>query len=464
MNQDPNSSRPKLTYEDIISSDASGAPEFLKHAGKPDVGVEPINVERYWSREFHDNENKHLWTRTWQMACLVADIPDAGDCFLYEIGDRSLIITQTETGVRAYHNSCLHRGRKLISSHCRKKEFVCPFHAITWNLDGKLIHNPIAWDMPQWAEKNTHLPEAKVAIWGGFVFINMDLQAPEFENWAAPLIKDLAPYGWDNRHRAFWFEKHVTANWKITAEAFMESHHSQTTHPQLLPSIADINSQYDFQNTYISRQISAAATASPAIDPQPTEVEQLLLMKKRGDARVSGVDMDNLPDDFSTRNLLADFARSRLQKETGEDYSQAKNAEVLDYLLYGIFPNMTFWAGYGPKLVYRWRPEPGNPEGSIMDIMWMVPIAKGEEAPKPAAKIVLGYDDKLSDQKEGAASLKMVFDQDFGNIPHIQTGMKSSKSGEIHFSEYTEARIRYMHQMIDKFLETGQRAETVPLP
>jgi nitrite reductase/ring-hydroxylating ferredoxin subunit len=464
MNQDPNSSRPDLTYEDIIASDTSGPPAFLKHAGKPDVGVAPVAVERYWSKDFYNRENEHLWTRTWQMTCLVQDIPNHGDCFMYDIGDRSLIITHTEKGIRAYHNSCLHRGRKLISSHCRKKEFVCPFHAITWDLEGKLIHNPIAWDMPQWTESNTQLPEAKVAIWGGFVFINMDTDAPAFEEWAAPMIKDLEPFGWDNRYRAFWYEKHVPANWKTTAETFMESHHSQTTHPQLLPSIADINSQYDFQNSYISRHISAGATASPAMDPQPTEVEQLLLMQKRGDARVDGVDMDNLPDDFSTRGLLAEFARNRLQEETGRDHSHAKDAEVLDYILYGVFPNMSFWAGYGPKLVYRWRPEPGNPEGSIMDIMLMVPVPEGEAPPEPARKVVLGFNDRISDQEAGSSSLKMVFDQDFGNIPHIQSGMKSSSSGEVHFSKYTEARIRYMHQMIDRFIETGEQGEGVPQP
>ena len=60
--------------------------------------------------------------------------------------------------------------------------------------------------------------------------------------------------------------------------------------------------------------------------------------------------------------------------------------------------------------------------------------------------------------------MKIVFDQDFGNIPHIQTGMKSSASGVVHFSEYTESRLRQMHQMIDKFIETGQKGKAAPLP
>ena len=454
--------RPQLTYLDILSEDKSGVPEFLKHARTYDVGVDPIKADRYWSKEFFEAENKYLWTRTWQMACMEADIPNVGDCFHYEISDRSLIITRTQSGVRAFHNACLHRGRKLITHHCNKTEFVCPFHAITWDNQGHLVRNPIAWDMPQWNSENSRLPEAHTASWGGFVFINMDENPPAFEAVAKPMMEHLAPFNWENRYCEFWYEKHVPANWKITAEAFMESHHSQTTHPQLLPSIADINSQYDYLNNYISRHFSAAGTASPTMNPQPTQAEQIALMQKRGDARAEGIDTDNLEEDFRTRTLLADHARERLTNTTGKDHSEAKDAEVLDYLLYGVFPNMAFWAGYGAKLVYRWRPEPGNPEGSIMDIIWTVPFTEGDEIPEQPKRIVLGYNDRLIDQTPGAGPLKHVFDQDFGNIPHIQIGMKSLVKGEVNFSEYTEGRIRYMHQMIDRFIESGKSGDPAP--
>ena len=455
--------KPEDSYADIIAKDGSGAPDFLKHAADRDIGTHPVSVERYWSKDFYDLENKYLWSRSWQMACLESDIPSVGDCHLYEIADRSLIITRTETGIKAFHNSCLHRGRKLITHHCKKREFECPFHAITWDQNGKLIRNPIAWDMPQWDEENSRLPEAKTALWGGFIFINMDLNSPDFEDWAAPMIEHFKPYGWDNRYCGFWFEKHVRANWKTTAEPFMESHHSQTTHPQLLPAIADTNSQYDFLNNYISRQISAAATASPTLHPPLSQNEQIELMLKRGDSRVQDIDPKNLPENFRIRTLLADQARDRLAQSSGENFDHATDAEMLDYILYGLFPNMTFWAGYGPKLVYRWRPEPGNPEGSIMDVLWMVPKDKDAgEGEEPTKRIVLGYDDRFMDSDVGPAPLKIVFDQDFGNIPHIQTGMKSSQSGVVHFSEYTESRLRQMHQMIDAFIETGQAGEPPP--
>ena len=99
-----------------------------------------------------------------------------------------------------------------------------------------------------------------------------------------------------------------------------------------------------------------------------------------------------------------------------------------------------------------------------MDVLWMVPTPKGSKTPKAPKRIVLGYDDRFSDNDTGPAPLKTVFDQEFGNIPHIQTGMKSSASGEVHFSHYTESRIRQMHQMIDEFIETGRKGKPAPKP
>ena len=59
MDKSKLSARPDLTYEDIISADKSGAPEFLRHADKIEAVLEPVSVERYWSRDYFEKENKY---------------------------------------------------------------------------------------------------------------------------------------------------------------------------------------------------------------------------------------------------------------------------------------------------------------------------------------------------------------------------------------------------------------------
>ena len=120
MSKNKLSPKPENSYQDIISRDVTGVPKFLEPAASVALGVEGIDADRYWSQEFYDLENEYLWSKVWQMACQIEDIPNEGDCFHYEIAEKSFIIVNTANGIKAYYNACLHRGRKLITGHCRK--------------------------------------------------------------------------------------------------------------------------------------------------------------------------------------------------------------------------------------------------------------------------------------------------------------------------------------------------------
>ena len=254
----------------IIDPDA---PTGSLEKKQPDVnnGVEVHSKEGYFSKDYAELEWENLWSKTWLIAGVQADLPNIGDYFLFKIRHESFIISHTQEGIRAFYNVCPHRGARLLTEeHGNRKVFICPFHSWSFSNNG---------DLRSITDENTFQPEvvchrpglkqARVEVLAGLIFINMDDNAPNFTDVAAPMITDFEPFDWDNRYRAFWFEKHIRANWKTAMEPFMESHHSQTTHPQLVPAIGDINSFYDFPNAYISRQISAAATASPRARTRP---------------------------------------------------------------------------------------------------------------------------------------------------------------------------------------------------
>ena len=92
------------------------------------------------------------------MACREEEIPKVGDYQIYEIVGKSLIVTRTAPGeIRAFYNSCLHRGRKLVTVPGSKSEFRCPYHGFAWNCDGTFKENPIPWDFPQWKDRDLSL-------------------------------------------------------------------------------------------------------------------------------------------------------------------------------------------------------------------------------------------------------------------------------------------------------------------
>ena len=72
------------------------------------------------------------------MACRESQVAKPGDYFVYDIVNFSILITRTESGeLKAYHNSCLHRGRALKRGAGSTEEFRCPYHGFTWALSGE---------------------------------------------------------------------------------------------------------------------------------------------------------------------------------------------------------------------------------------------------------------------------------------------------------------------------------------
>lgn len=453
---------PGDTYEDILDRDSRPIPAYLREGRLPDVGVEPVAASRYFDRAFFEQEAQHLWPRVWQMACRDEDIPNVGDYHIYEILGKSLILVRTPGGaIKALYNSCLHRGRKLVTLNGCKNEFRCPYHGFTWALDGAFKENPIGWDFPQWEGRDVSLPEARVDTWGGFVFVNFDAEAKPLAHYIQPLADDFARFDWENRYRSLWFEKKIRCNWKVLCEAFMESHHSFTTHPQILLGLGDANSQYDLPSDWVSRHFSASGVASPFLPPA-SEQEIVDGMLGGGRRRIAVAEGQShvLPEGVTARAYMAELARQGLGA-TGNDCSDLSDAEMLDALLYNLFPNLCVWGGAGPKLTYRWRPNGADPHSAIMDIMMHAPCPSGQPRPKPAAKIELGFDDTVSGAGvPGIEGLAAVFDQDFSNLPHVHDGLIASGTGEVNFGRYSEMRIRHFHHMIDRHIAEGQARST----
>lgn len=454
---------PADTYEDILDRDTRPVPEALREKTVPDIGTEAVSVDRYLDPAFARLEEQHLWTRVWQMACREEEIPNPGDTHVYEIVGKSLlVIRQADGSIRAFYNSCLHRARKLATLPGCKNELRCPYHGIAWNTDGSFKDNPIGWDFPQWEGKPMALPEVTVGTWAGFVFVNFDPDCPSLAEVLGPIVKHFEPYKLEDTYISFHVQKTVPCNWKAATEAFMESHHALTTHPQLLPYLADVNSQYDMLSDHVTRQFSAQMVSSPFAEREYSNdeiVRAVLGVGTRSQATVDAANDMSVPDGITARAFMADVSRDAFAKEDGYDYSDKADAELVDALLYNVFPHMSFWAGYMPNLTYRWRPNGHDHTTSIMDIYLLKRVPKGQPRPKPAPAFEIGLNESMLElgvQAGMSAGLAAVFEQDMANLPYVQEGLEASGTGVVHLARYSEMRIRLMHQMIDRYIAASQ--------
>ena len=435
------------SYTSIIASDAKAPPSPLKEHAYEWIDADDTDMARYSSPEFQRLEYERLWPSTWQMACRVEHIPSSGDYYVYEIADLSIIVLRTSSGeVRAFHNSCLHRGTLLLEGCGNAQVLKCPFHGFSWNLDGTFRGMPAAWDFPHIEQQEFGLPSVAVAIWGGFVMVNPDGQAPPFETYASPLGEHFKPYPLEHRYVAHHTCQVVQANWKTTQEAFLEGYHVTTTHPHTTRFANDFDCGYDIFGPNVSRLVQALAVPATHLVGQVPETEIAATLQKM----MPPEDRLAVPDDVQARTWLAERFRQSFSRRWRCDLSGCSEAELLDSIQYLLFPNFAPWGGYAIPIVYRFRPYDHDPNQSLMEIIVLHPIP--DDGNYTTAEPFLLDPGQSWTQSPGFESLGMVIDQDMDNLPRIQKGLRAARHNKLTLSDYQEIRIRHFHQRLNEVL------------
>jgi hypothetical protein len=149
--------------------------------------------------------------------------------------------------------------------------------------------------------------------------------------------------------------------------------------------------------------------------------------------------------------------RKSYEEQTGYDHSEATDAELLDALVYNVFPNFAPWGGYMPNIVYRWKPGK-TPDTCIMEVRILSRVKKGEPIPRSCDLHMLGPDEPWTAAAE-LGGLGPVFEQDMENLPFVQQGLHCSKNGKVQLADYQEIRIRQFQQTMMKYIngELGAR-------
>ena len=197
-----------------------------------------IPKERYYDPAFYALEAEQLWSRVWQMACRLEEVPDVRDFVEYEILDRSVIVVRTsETEVAAFQNSCRHRGVKVVEGRgTLKSGFTCPFHGWCYGLDGK---NTFVSKAKSFSEHNLSpgeidLVPVRCELWGGCAWINLDADAPPLRSCIEPFASILDAWKVEAMRTEWWEAFLLPVNWKLAQEAFLEQYHVIETHPELV--------------------------------------------------------------------------------------------------------------------------------------------------------------------------------------------------------------------------------------
>ena len=432
---------PGITYQELLDQDSRPVPDVLRLQSPKDMGLQRYSVKRYTSAAWHELEVERLWKKVWQFTCREEDIPEPGDHYRYDIAGMSFLIVRTEAGeLKAYPNACLHRGRMLKEFDGNAAELRCPFHGFCWKLDGQLKDIPADWDFPQIDQSDFSLPEIPLAVWAGFIFINPDQDCDPFDAFIKDLAEQFERWNLGGLYKQAHAAKVMPCNWKIAQEAFCEAFHVNATHPQIMRSIGDVNSQVDVWEN-CSRVITAGGTHSPLL----TDVSNPDLIRAMMDLD-HDAEVPEIPEGVSLRTFLADRSRENLKAIAGDRAETYCDAELMDSLDYTLFPNFHPWGAFN-GIVYRFRPNGNDHRSSIMECMMLAPF-EGERP--PAAKVHWLEEDETWSSVLGF--LGKVFDQDSFNMPKVQQGLEATYMDGIVLSGYQESKVRWLHHKLTEWV------------
>jgi choline monooxygenase len=186
----------------------------------------------YHSTEFYDLEIQNIFRKKWILMGRADEWKELGCYTAYERFGVPFFITRDEDGrLRAFSNSCRHRGSQIVSGSGKLRTFVCPYHSWVYGLDGRLRRAP-GMENRCFDNADYSLSEIRLEIWRSFVFVNFSPQGGSLSDQLGDLDKHIDSYDFDNVITVGRDEYVVNTNWKALVENSMEWLHHPTVHKQ----------------------------------------------------------------------------------------------------------------------------------------------------------------------------------------------------------------------------------------
>jgi len=204
--------------------------------------VRALDPRYYTDGAVFDRARRDIFFRTWQFAGHVSQVEAPGDYLTFAVLDQELFLVRDRGGaLRCFFNVCQHRGHTLVQGTGRTRVLRCPYHAWAYDLDGRLRGAPNAKGVSGFDKESICLTEARLEQVCGFVFVNLDGDAPSLADSYPGVedgIRELCP---DIEERVFVHGHDVVepCNWLVAVENYNECYHCKVVHPTFASGVVD---------------------------------------------------------------------------------------------------------------------------------------------------------------------------------------------------------------------------------
>jgi Rieske 2Fe-2S family protein len=210
-------------------------PAFRKTADTFAPGATTLPQRYFISPEVFAQEQAAIFSAQWVLVGHQSQIGKAGDYFVQEVAGESLIVVRDREGtIRGFYNVCRHRGTRLCEDATGHSSTIqCPYHAWTYGLDGRLMGAPHMDQVQGFGKADYSLHAVNLALWEGFIFVNLADDPMPLKEWFAPLEGKFSRWNLPRLRSARRIEYDVRANWKLMFENYSECYHCPGVHPML---------------------------------------------------------------------------------------------------------------------------------------------------------------------------------------------------------------------------------------
>ena len=207
--------------------------------GFPELPVIPGG--RYTDPAFLALEERYLWKKSWLYALHVDELPRPGSYRLWRKTGSPIILVRDRDGeIRAFYNTCRHRGAPLVEKDAGEtKGFFCRYHGWSYDLTGRLLAVREKRDFPNMDVSCFALNTVRCERFGNFVFINEDPDAPPLLESLSPIPAHLENLQFDSIRHIARSSFEIACNVKILLDAFLETYHLKSIHPQTVDRFLD---------------------------------------------------------------------------------------------------------------------------------------------------------------------------------------------------------------------------------
>ncbi len=210
-----------------------------------DIATDIASAVTLSSREYLDpdifqRERRSIFGKTWQLAGRLKDLERPGDFVPVTILDEPIVLVRdTEGLLRGFYNVCRHRAGQVALSRGNRKSLQCQYHGWTYGLDGALRTAPEMDDAAGFDRGEFGLRPVRVAAWGPFVFVSLDIDGPELAEVMGAIPDEVSRSGYDIDRMSLVERREyvVECNWKVYVENYLEGYHIPIAHPALFKEL-----------------------------------------------------------------------------------------------------------------------------------------------------------------------------------------------------------------------------------